>query len=148
MLAISVTGEFYPCIRYMQYALGYKREPMLIGDVDRGIESKNKNKYLIQLKGITRSSQSTDECFNCNVGSGCSWCTAFNYSEFGTPNKRATFICMMHKVRVAANCYYWNKLYKKLNLDDIFHLNLNKETCLRFMSEDEYIELLDLQEGR
>ena len=73
MLAISTDGGFYPCIRYMKYALGYKQEPMLIGNVKTGIEDKNKNKYLIQLQGITRSSQSTEECFNCPVASGCSW---------------------------------------------------------------------------
>lgn len=36
------------------------------------------------------------------------WCTAYNYQIFGTPNKRATFICPMHKARVLANEYYWH----------------------------------------
>ena len=145
MLAISTDGGFYPCIRYMKYALGYKQEPMLIGNVKTGIENKNKNKYLIQLQGITRSSQSTEECFNCPVASGCSWCTANNYAEFGTPNKRATYICPMHKARVAANAYYWNKLYRTLELDDRFKLHLSKDECLKFMSEEQYNEIKELE---
>lgn len=148
MLAISVDGRFFPCIRYMKYAMTgeVKREEMIIGDVDRGVESKNENKYLISLSNITRKSQSTEECFNCKVGQGCSWCTAFNYLTFGTPNKRATFICKMHKARVAANCYYWNSLYRKLGMSDRFKLYLTKDECLKFMSEDEYTNLCKLQE--
>lgn len=130
MLAISTDGRFFPCIRYMKYSLSKEREEMVIGDLDNGIEAKDKNRWLLQLCDITRSSQSTDECMNCKVGSGCSWCTAFNYDTFGTPNKRATFICKMHKARVAANYYYWNKLYKKEHVNKQFKLNLTQEELL------------------
>lgn len=148
MLAISVDGKFFPCIRYMRYAMTgtYDREEMIIGNVEKGVESKDKNKYLIQLSGITRKSQSTEECFNCSVARGCSWCTAFNYLVFGTPNKRATFICIMHKARVAANVYFWNKLYRKIGLKNRFKLHLSKEDCLKFISENEYDALIKLQE--
>ena len=64
-----------------------------------------------KLEQITRRSQSTDECYNCPIASGCSWCSAYNYEIYGTPNKRTTFICPMHKARVLANIYYWNKTY-------------------------------------
>ena len=73
MLAISVDGQFFPCIRYMQYTLGNRREQMILGNVDDGIEDRDKNKYRILLAGITRKSQSTEECFNCNVARGCAW---------------------------------------------------------------------------
>lgn len=55
--------------------------------------------------------------------------TAYNYAEFGTPNKRATYICKMHKARVLANYYYWNKLFKVENITDEepFVLNLSNE---------------------
>lgn len=149
MLAISVDGRFFPCIRYMKYAQAHQeREEMVIGHVDTGIESKTENKYLLQLIPITRESQSTPECFNCKTASGCSWCTAFNYDEFGTPNKRATYICKMHKARVAANRYYWTKLYRTVGIEDKeFKLHLTKEECLTFMTEQEYEMIMNPQIG-
>ena len=136
MLAVSVDGRFFPCIRYMRYALSCpEREEIVIGNVDKGIDKKEDNKWLIRLSNITRESQSTPECFNCSVGSGCSWCTAYNYDVFGTPNKRATFICKMHKARVAANYYYWNKLRKELGDDEVkkFEMHLSEED-LKFVT--------------
>ena len=65
------------------------------------------------ISNITRKSQSTEECFNCPIAAGCSWCSAYNYEQFGTPNKRATNICCMHKAASLANVYYWNKIYSK-----------------------------------
>ena len=42
-----------------------------------------------------------------------------NYDAADTPTayQRATAICKMHKARVRANNYYWNKLYRKLELE-------------------------------
>jgi uncharacterized protein len=65
------------------------------------------------MAAVTRRSQSTDECFACPIASGCSWCSAYNYQCTGTPDKRVTYICPMHKARVLANAYYWNNLYRK-----------------------------------
>ena len=145
MLAISCDGQFFPCIRYMQYALGNRREQLILGDVYNGIEDKETNKYRKNLQGITRRSQSTDECFNCNVAQGCSWCSAYNYDVFGTVNKRATFICGVHKVRCAASYYYYTKLYKKLNIeDDSIKLYLTEEQCKKFMTNEQYEELINL----
>ena len=62
------------------------------------------------LDCITRRSQSTDECFNCPIAGGCAWCSAYNYQITGTPDKRVTYICVMHKARVLANEYYWHLL--------------------------------------
>jgi uncharacterized protein len=50
----------------------------------------------------------------------------------------------MHKARVLANVYYWNKLYKIKNQDKVFELNLPKEECLKFINENEYNMLLEL----
>jgi uncharacterized protein len=108
MLAIGPDGRLYPCLRYMSYSLESGRDPLVIGDIECGIYADCPE--LDRLKSITRRSQSTDECFNCPVASGCAWCTAYNYDKFGDFNKRATFICVMHKARVLANHYYWNKL--------------------------------------
>ena len=50
------------------------------------------------------------------MASGCAWCQGENYdaSITGTIFERATAICKMHKARVRANNYFWNRLYQKL----------------------------------
>lgn len=128
MLAIGTDGRLFPCLRYMKYSLADKTLPeMEIGNIKKGIEPESENKFLQEINHITRRSQSTDECFNCSVASGCAWCTAYNYDEFKTPNKRATYICEMHKTRSLVNYYYWNKVYKKEGMSDTHPLNLSEQ---------------------
>jgi uncharacterized protein len=112
MLAIDYKGDFFPCMRFVAYSLN-KRPPIIIGNSESGID-KNKLRPFLAL---TRSSQSNEECMNCDVASGCAWCAGFNYDIADTPTiyQRATFICKMHKARVRANNYFWNKLDKILN---------------------------------
>lgn len=87
MLAVDPDGIIYPCLRYMESSLAGQQEPYSIGDVDTGICQCECHKCRVEcLKKIDRRTQSTDECFNCPVAEGCSWCTAYNYQVFGTPD--------------------------------------------------------------
>ncbi len=143
--AIDYKGIMYPCIRYMASSLNNRQKPLNIGTINNGygftpLERENMD----LLSNITRRSQSTDECFYCPIATGCSWCSGYNYEEFGTPNKRATYICVMHQAQSLANVYYWNKLYKKLNIDKVFKMNLPKEKALIIISENEYNHLFNL----
>jgi uncharacterized protein len=145
MLAIDTKGDLYPCLRYLPFTLQNEREPMIIGNVEKGIEHTEKQKNCIScLTCITRESQSTNECFNCPIASGCAWCSGYNYDVFGTPDKRATFICIMHKARVMANTYFWNKLYKEDGLEKRLEMNIPKEWALQIIDEAEYEMLLEL----
>lgn len=147
--AFDYKGDIYPCIRYMASSLNNNQPPLSIGNIDTGVDSNEteiKNHQL--LMNITRSSQSTEECFNCPIATGCAWCSGYNYEEFGTPNKRATYICCMHKARALANVYYWNRLYQKLGVDKTFKCYCSKEWALDIISEDEYNYLLDISKGR
>lgn len=114
MLSIDAAGNFYPCTRFAQYSLRDKRA-WIIGNVHDGID-KNKLRPFLALDRCTQSSQ---ECIDCEVASGCAWCQGENYDAADTPTayQRATAICKMHKARVRANNYYWNKLYRKLELE-------------------------------
>lgn len=113
MLSVDAAGLFYPCTRFAQYSLRTKR-PYIIGDIYKGID-KNKLRGFLALD---RSTQSPRECMECEVASGCAWCQGENYDAADTPTiyQRSTAICKMHKARVRANNYYWNKLYRKLEL--------------------------------
>lgn len=147
-ISFDYKGDIYPCVRYMESSLNGKQEPLVIGNINTGYGSNNIEQKNIQLlSNITRRSQSTDECFDCPVASGCSWCSGYNYEEFGTPNKRATYICCMHKASSLANVYYWNKLYQYLNINQIFKMYLPKEEALKIISEEEYNYLLNLTQG-
>ena len=114
MLSIDAAGNFYPCTRFAQYSLRDKKAWM-IGNVNDGID-KNKLRPFLTLDRCTQSKQ---ECIDCEVASGCAWCQGENYdaAESSTIYQRATAICKMHKARVRANNYYWNKLYRKLELE-------------------------------
>ena len=114
MLSIDAAGNFYPCTRFAAYSLRSKK-PIIIGNVYDGID-KNKLRPFLALD---RTTQSPKECIDCEVASGCAWCQGENYdaAETNTIYQRATAICKMHKARVRANNYYWNKLYRKLELE-------------------------------
>ena len=114
MLAIDAAGNFYPCTRFAQYSLRDKKA-WIIGNVYDGID-KNKLRPFLTLD---RCTQSTQECIDCEVAEGCAWCQGENYDAAETPTiyQRSTAICKMHKARVRANNYYWNKLFRKLELE-------------------------------
>jgi uncharacterized protein len=114
MLAIDANGIFYPCTRFAQYSLREKNA-WIIGNINDGID-KNKLRGFLCLDRCTQSKQ---ECIDCEVASGCAWCQGENFDSADTPTayQRATAICKMHKARVRANNYYWNKLYRKLEIE-------------------------------
>lgn len=114
MLSIDAAGNFYPCTRFAAYSLREKK-PIIIGNVRDGI---NKN-LLRPFLTLDRLTQSPKECIECEVASGCAWCQGENYDAADTPTiyQRATAICKMHKARVRANNYYWNKLFRKLEFE-------------------------------
>ena len=114
MLAVDAEGMFYACTRFAAYSLREKR-PIVIGNVRDGID-KNKLRPFLTLD---RTTQSPAKCLECEVASGCAWCQGENYDAADTPTvyQRSTAICLMHKARVRANNYYWNRLFRKLELE-------------------------------
>lgn len=127
MLSVDSAGNFYPCTRFAQYSLRDKKA-WTIGNVKEGID-KNKLRPFLTLD---RKVQSKPECIDCEVASGCAWCQGENYDAAETPTiyQRSTAICKMHKARVRANNYYWNKLYRKLELEgEREEYERNKQKC-------------------
>ena len=112
-LAIDAAGNFYPCTRFAAYSLRSK-QPIIIGNIQSGIDKDKLRPFLT----LDRTTQSPRECIECEVASGCAWCQGENYDAADTPTifQRSTAICKMHKSRVRANNYYWNKLFRKLEL--------------------------------
>lgn len=133
MLAIDAAGVFYPCTRFAQYSLRDKKA-ITIGNVDDGINLNRLRPFLT----LNRCVQSSQECIDCEVASGCAWCQGENYDAADTDTifQRSTAICKMHKARVRANNYYWNKLFKKMENEGSFaeykedQFVINSNSCL------------------
>lgn len=147
MISVDWKGDIYPCIRYMESSLGTDLEPIIAGNVYDGIMTDAKCRNCIMaLKQVDRISQSTEECINCPIAEGCAWCQAYNYQDSGGDfNHRATYICVMHKARALANCYYWNLYYWKHNIPKRFKLWLSDEECLKIITQEELDLLKALQ---
>lgn len=117
MLAIDAKGNFYPCTRFAQYSLREKTA-IIIGNIRDGINTNRLRPFL----SLDRCTQSPQKCLDCEVAEGCAWCQGENYdaADSNTIFQRSTAICKMHKARVRANNYYWNKLNFKLNHHKMF----------------------------
>jgi radical SAM peptide maturase (CXXX-repeat target family) len=142
MLAVDYKGDIYPCLRYMESSVGDKVPAYVIGNIHDGINKKPEHCERIDcFKCITRQSQSTEECYHCPIAKGCSWCSAYNYECFGTPNKRATFICCMHKARVLANIYHW----RRKGVD--FAMHCPEDWAIEIIGKTEFEKLNALKVG-
>lgn len=147
MLSCDPDGYMYPCIRYMESSLGTDQKPMRIGNVWDGLAQKQCEQDCLKcLKCINRRTQSTDECFYCPIAEGCSWCSAYNYQEFGTADKRATYICDMHKARSLANSYLWNKWFAINGLPERVKVHCPEEWAIPIIGKEEYGQLIKLSQ--
>ena len=143
-LACDPDGRIYPCVRFMESSLGPDIEAYNIGDVNSGIaKTKKESEHLRCLDCITRRSQSTDECFYCPIAHGCAWCTAFNYQDTGSPDKRVTYICIMHKARAMANAYLWSRWYAKHFPEYKYPLYIPEKWALEIISKEEFDNLIN-----
>ena len=146
-VAFDAEGNICPCIRYMKSSLNGRQKPLILGNANTGfLNTEEQIDNYMMISNITRRSQSTDKCFYCPIAQGCDWCNGFNYEEFGTPNKRATYVCVMHQAKSLANVYYWNKVYQHVGIDKKFKMHIPKEWALNIIDEKEYNYLLELSE--
>jgi len=107
MLAIDCDGNFYPCVRFLDLSMN-NRKGRKVGDINKGMDL-DKVRPFLELNTLK---ESEDKCLECEVATGCTGCTGFNYDCYGTIYKKATYICEMHKANVRANEYYWDKFEK------------------------------------
>ena len=146
MIAVDYKGDIYPCLRYMESSLGNEVPPIIIGNVKTGIMQDAKCINCIKaLQAVDRLSQSTEECINCSIAQGCSWCQAYNYQDSGDFNHRATYICVMHQATALANSYYWNRYYLQNDQDNRMKLWLEDEKALKIIPIEELAFLRLLQ---
>ena len=134
MMAFGSNGNIYPCIRYKGYSLNKKKE-WVIGNLDEGLDMEKVRPFMT----ATYQLQSDEECLNCEVAAGCSFCQGFNYDEAETSTNffRTKYICKMHKARVKANNYYFAKLFNRYGIERVNH---GERKRLYFLLADDYID--------
>lgn len=110
MIAVDYKGNLFPCMRFKTLS---KMEPLSIGNIfiDNG---KIDYKKLLPFY-FCHNTIHTPDCENCDAKAMCPNCTAFCYDETGSIFDRVSYMCDMHRARVKANRYYWNKLAKLEN---------------------------------
>jgi len=110
MMAINTEGKLYPCIRFVDFGLT-KQKGYEIGDIYNGVDCDK----LRPFYALTTKDQSTEECLNCPIASGCCWCSGFNYddSSIGTLYERKIYHCELQKANIRANKYLWDKYTEK-----------------------------------
>lgn len=143
MLSIRPNGDFYSCIRFMPSSTGIDNTYSL-GNVFTSFDGRdNNNELLKMMDSNTRRGEVNDICFNCPIGNDCPGCSAVGIDCFGTPFKRATFICIQVIAEALANVYYWNLLNMKhpeYNLG-VRKNNVPDEWALLIIDKDELDKL-------
>lgn len=115
MLALGPNGKIYPCLRYKDYSIESGKDEISIGNVDDGIDFDMVRRFRISSCDL----QCDHECISCDVAVGCSFCQGQSYdaADTSTNFQRSKYICKMHKARVRANRYYFNRLYNDKNIE-------------------------------
>lgn len=110
MLAVDCSGNLFPCIRFLDFALDNRKGLKIGNSIDRDYDLDK----LRPFHALNVSAQSKKECIECEVASGCAWCQGCNYdtADSDTIYQRSTFICDMHKANVRANKYFWTEYEK------------------------------------
>jgi radical SAM peptide maturase (CXXX-repeat target family)/CXXX repeat peptide maturase len=135
MLAIDYKGDLFPCVRFCDISLN-NRKGYCIGNIYEGIDA-DKLRPFMALSAIA---QSSEECLNCEVASGCIWCSGCNYdmAETDTIYQRATYICKMHKANVRAVDYLWKKYSEVTGEPSSHKANESEESYyLQFLMSDD-----------
>lgn len=125
-LAFDCEGNFYPCVRFLDMCFEEKNK-VIVGNINDGLNMD----FLRSFISLTWKNQSSQECNNCDVGSGCGWCTAHNYEISGndTIYERSTAICKMHKANARANHYFWKRYTEKTGKTSpytVYKLSMNE----------------------
>lgn len=138
MLAVDYDGKLYPCLRFKSYSLEDK-PPYIIGDIEKGIDFDRVRPFY----GLDAYVQSPEECIECEISTGCAWCQGnnYNYAETDTLFYRATFICKMHKARVRANNYFWEKIKNHADYERVY----SKKKHLYFILSDDSVEFCNYE---
>ncbi len=114
MIAIDCTGDFFPCIRFLDFCMPDEETPRLkSGDIHNGIN----RDIVAAFENLSLNVVNDGECADCPIASGCFTCTgnSYAYTYPHTIYSRTKFQCEMQKAQVRANNYFWKQLGQLLD---------------------------------
>ena len=132
---IDYRGNLYPCVRFLPFAL--HKDDRSVGNVETGVDFNKLRPFEV----LNISNQSSQECLECPIASGCGWCVGNNYNknEYNSIFVREMAICKMHKARARANDYYWARMRNKKGV--VRHVpNLDRKRFLYIMMSDNAVD--------
>jgi len=114
MIAVDHKGDFYPCNRFLPFSMANKKSRS-VGNYIDGLDLNR----LRPFDALDRITQSKQECLDCEIASGCALCVGLDYDDADTDTiyQRAVHICDMHKARVRANDYYWERMKNEKGIE-------------------------------
>ena len=144
MFSINPSGNIYPCIRFMETSLPNNLQPIIIGDIESGLLSKEQYlKNYNTLQSCNRKNLFNEDCNKCLIASGCSWCIGCNYMITGKLDEKINTTCEMHKMSALATKY----LCKITNdLDNYEKIQLNYQDYKKYFSYEEFLKYLEKEE--
>lgn len=103
---VDYKGDFYTCLRFAKFSLRSK-EARSIGNIFDGVNWNLMRPFQSYCNQIT-----SDKCIKCEHHNGCKICPAENYDSSATASifDQSFSSCQMHKAKVKAKNYFWNKL--------------------------------------
>ena len=103
---VDYKGDFYTCLRFAKFSLRTK-EVRPIGNITDGVNWNLMRPFKSYCNQIT-----SDRCIKCELHNGCKICPAENYDCSATASifEQSQSSCLMHKAKVKAKNYFWNKL--------------------------------------
>lgn len=104
--AVDYSGDFYSCLRFAKFSL--RNQPARrIGNLKDGINWNLMRPFQTFCRKIT-----SDKCISCGWQSACKICPAENYDSSDTSSiyEQSFSACKMHRAKLKAKNYFWNKL--------------------------------------
>lgn len=139
MMAVGPSGNIYPCLRYKDYSLESNKKEIVLGNVDDGIDFDK----VLRFRVSTYPLQCDTECLECEIALGCMFCQGQSYDAADTETnfQRSKSICKMHKARVRANNYYFNRLYNEKGIERSDYSNQFKK--MYFITSSDYVNFCE-----
>jgi uncharacterized protein len=137
-LTLDHRGDIYSCIRYMESALGTDMQPASVCSIrTEPTATYEQQKATDDMARTTRRAILEDICYECPIAMRCPNTSACNYRLTGCFNKRAANLCPMHKARVLACVYYFNKVFRLKGENKVFQNNVPEEWALAIVGREE-----------
>lgn len=113
MPCLSISGDIYPCFRWLPASQNGREGVMKVGNVVDGF-SKKENFQKVLENSVRAKCTKDPKCLECEYEPGCSYCIAGCYAEYND-FIRTTHICEYTKLQFKWAEKYWEEYEKSRN---------------------------------